>query len=82
MNRFFSTLTVFAILLVAVGLSIRQSIEVGSAGQVLALQAFAGVVLVAGSVFLIRQRYFPQITKRAGFGLARPIRRLLSSVWS
>ena len=27
MNRFFSTLTVFAILLVAVGLSIRQSLE-------------------------------------------------------
>jgi hypothetical protein len=64
-------------------LSIRQSLEAGSAGQALALQAFAGVVLVAGSVFLIRQRYFPrQNTKRAGSGLAPLIRRLLSTVWS
>jgi len=83
MNRFFSTLTVFAILLIAVGLSIRQSLEAGSAGQMLALQAFAGVGLVTGSVFLIRRRYFPRInTTRAAAAVARPIRRLLSSVWS
>lgn len=83
MNRFFTTLTVFAILLVAVGLSIRQSLETGSAGQVLALQAFAGVGLLTGSIFLVRRRYFPRAnTKRAGSAAARPIRRLLSSVWS
>ena len=83
MNRFFSTLMVFAILLVAVGLTIRQSLETGSGGEVLAVQALAGVGLVTGSALLIRRRYFPRVnTKRAGPALSQPIRRLLSSVWS
>ena len=83
MNRFFSTLTVFAILLLAVGLSIRQSLETGSAGQVLALEAFAGVGLLTAGLFLVRRRLFLRAnTKREGSALPQPIRRLLSFVWS
>ena len=83
MNRFFSTLTVFAILTVGVGLGIRQSLATGADGQIVALQAFAGLGLLTASGFLIRRRYFRRAKlNRASFGLSQPLRRLLAAVWS
>ena len=83
MNRFFTTLTVFAISLVAIGLGIRQSFETGPAADVLSLQVFAGVGLLATSGLLLRRRYRRRTNiNRPNSGLAQPLRRLLSAVWS
>lgn len=83
MNRFFSTLTVLAILLFAVGLSLRQSIIQGGDATSLAAQALVGAGLIGTTVVLVRRRYLrSKKINGAGRGADRPLRRLLSAVWS
>jgi hypothetical protein len=79
MNRFFTTLTVFAMLLLAIGLSVRQTIASGSELPLLAIQAAAGVGLITGCLVLVKKRYFRvrRKSKAAGPAIGQPIRRLL-----
>ena len=84
MNRLYSTLTVFGILLVAVALGIRQTLATGSSPTLLAVQGFIGAGLITGSALLVRQRHARR--SRRVNGAAREadgsLRRLLSTVWS
>ena len=84
MNRFFTTLTVFAMLLLAVVLSVRQTIAAGTVLPMLAIQAVVGLGLITGSLLLVKKRYFTnrQKSNSADHGIGQPIRRLLSAVWS
>lgn len=90
MNRSFSTLTILAMVLLAIAICIRQTLEVGesltgaTATTLIVVQSVLAVSVFAVAVLLIRSEYARRILalRRSRFEIAQPLRRLLSTVWS
>ncbi len=89
MNRLFATLTVFGMLLLGIGISFRQTIEIreqlGSTAT--ALLGFEGALAIAlttlGAILLWRRRVITgDKSRRVRFGFVQPLRRLFAAVWS
>jgi len=90
MDRFFSTLAIFAMFLFAIWICILQTLEArGSLGTsvttgLIMVQIVIGIGMLAGTAALIRKRFRSQgrspVRGRAGF--AQPLRRLFLTVWS
>lgn len=70
MNRTFSTITVLAMLLIAVGLCVKQTIDAQEAisGQAISLlyaaEAVVGGLVIVAAVTLLRQRFARNKTMR------------------
>ncbi len=89
MNRLFATLTVLAMLLLAIAISFLQTIKIrgqlGSAATVLlGLEGALAIALTTVGAILLWRRGVSAGNKssRVGFGFVQPLRRLLASVWS
>lgn len=90
MNRFFSTLAVLAMALLAIAVSIRQTFTVAdSFSEAVAfsmfgiLAAFAVGILVMG-IWLVKNELIRRKVslRRWRLEVVQPLRRLLSTVWS
>lgn len=90
MNRMFSAIAVLAMTLIAIVLSVKQTLAVrealgeNRATALLAIEVVAGLALLSAVVLLLRKR-FPLVGRSmmtTSVGAARPLRRLLSAVWS
>jgi len=84
MNRFFSTLIILAMGLIALAIWIRQTLENGTTTGLIFAQGLAVIVIVVFAGSLIRgklTRYRTQ-SKRSRFEFLQPLRRLFSAVWS
>jgi nitrate reductase gamma subunit len=82
MDRLTSTLTVFAMMLLAVGISLKKTLEMDEVAlPLLTIEVLLAVALIAGGVMLVTRRY-PRRTIRARSALVHPLRRLFSAVWS
>lgn len=87
MNRFYTTLLVLAMLLVADIVCIWQTLE--NSGQftktdvttLIVIEAVFGVAVLATAATLAVKRY-GGISRAMRFEPVRPLRRLLSAVWS
>ena len=89
MNRLFATLLVFAMILFALTLSVRQTLELRDdlgnlATWLVSLQVAIAAALLAIGVLLLRRRFTQQVKtfRRSAFVLPQPLRRLFSAVWS
>ena len=90
MNRFFSTLTILAMILLAIAICIRQTLEVSesltdmAATTLVVAQSVIAVSVLAVAVWLIRVEYARRTPslRRSRFLIAQPLRRLFSTVWS
>lgn len=85
MNRFFATLTVLGLALLAIAICIRETIA-GSQGMTasLVIETTMTTAIIASGAMLVRRRYIRQkkFAKRERYAAAQPLRRLLSAVWS
>lgn len=90
MNRFFSTLAILTMALVAIAICVRQTFGIrdslGDTGTIvlIGLQSILAVGLIAAVAWLIRREYLRRgITlRRVRVEVVQPLRRLLSTVWS
>ena len=89
MNRFFSTLAVMTMALLAIALCLRQTFEMREAlGDdvvlgLFVLQAFLAAALLGVIGFLVRKNgLWRRPVSRGRFEVFQPLRRLLSAVWS
>ena len=90
MNRIHSTLTVFLMGLVAIGICLRQTIDVSDSldstttATLIFIEAVVVVVILA-IVFSLLKRILAGraiVSRPIRFAAARPLRRLVSAVWS
>jgi hypothetical protein len=90
MNRSLSTLTILAMILLAIAICIRQTLEVSetltdaTATTLIVVQSVFAASVLALAVLLIRSEYARRTLslRRSRFEIAQPLRRLLSTVWS
>ena len=90
MNRFFSTLAVLTMALVAVAICVRHSFDIRETLDetttivLLVAEAVAAVCMAAAGGWLVRMEFLrhKEMPKRARFEIAQPLRRLFSTVWS
>ncbi len=90
MNRMFSAIAVLVMTLIAIVLSMKQTLTVrealgeNRATALLAIEVIAGLAILSFVVLLLRKR-FPLVGRSmmtTSVEAARPLRRLLSAVWS
>lgn len=84
MNRLFATLAVFAMLLIAIAISVVKMLEMREQ-RAAVLFSLIGLLVISAGVILLKRHLKTgrrrQIS-RSRFAIARPLRRLLSAVWS
>ncbi len=86
MSRKFSTLVVFTMFVIAIGLCIGQTIKLQDAlgtGLTAALLGIQALIIlgIAGLAFRLLSSPANRGSYK-GYGAARPLRRLISAVWS
>ena len=84
MNRLFATLAVFAMLLIAIAISVVKMLEMREQ-RAAVLLSVTGLVLVVGAGILLKRHFGigrARRVSRSRFAIARPLRRLFSGVWS
>ena len=84
MNRLFATLGVFAMLLIAIAISAVKMLEMREQRAAVLLTS-SGLVVIAAAAILLTRRFGmgrQRRINRSRFAIARPLRRLLSAVWS
>ena len=85
MNRLVATLVVFSMILLAIGITIRHTLAAGGAGtgRIVVLSIFALLVIAAAAILVKRHlTMHHEVLTRSRAVVARPLRRLLSTVWS
>ena len=88
MNRLFATLAVFAMMMLAIAVSLNHTLDQGidpDAGAIaLHLIAAVGLIALSAAVSLrhLRAREQTSAATRKSFELVHALRRLLSAVWS
>ena len=90
MNRFFSTLAVLTMALVAVAICVRHTVDIrGTLDETTTIvlfvaEAVAAVCIVAAGGWLVRMEFLRHkiMPTRRRFEIAQPLRRLFSTVWS
>lgn len=90
MNRFFSTLAVLTMALVAIAICVRHTFDIrGTLDETTTIvlfvaEALVAVCIVAAGVWLVRTEYLrhKDMPTRSRFEIAQPLRRLFSTVWS
>ena len=90
MNRTISTVAVFAMMFLAIGVCIGQTLaareSLGSqlATTLLLIETLAAVGIIGAGVALVRRRYgrSSEVTGSKRLEVVGPLRRLLSAVWS
>lgn len=89
MNRFFATLAVLGMMLLAVSMCLKQTVESrhdlgDSATTLIIVETFAAVGLIVLAASVIRRRALlpGKVKAKSRVGVVHPLRRLLSAVWS
>ena len=90
MNRPFASISVLALLFLAVAMCVRQTIEyadeLGSGAMLLlTIEIIVAAALVGTAVLMLvrlRAKNGNKLSNRGAFQVAQPLRRLLSAVWS
>ena len=84
MNRLFATLAVLGMLLIAIAISVVKMFEVREQ-RAAVLFSVMGLVVISAGVILLKRHFQSGRRSRISqsrFAIARPLRRLLSAVWS